>query len=560
MSTNSQSRVGSSSVSIAATDVTVALIRQWHVIVGGGCVAVLVAVGLVLALPRTYVASIDVVPKRERTQVNYDTRIRSVSADNSSATSSGQAPAGLGSVSPERRQALSQLVRNPDIEKQVHQQLGDALPPQLRSRGELLRLVQGRLSPRSEIISIMVEAGDAATAELVAVAWSTAYERQVNQLYASSPSSVPAVERELNNARKNYQDAENEVVRFTSTSTVGELSRQAEVKQQLLRELQASQQTAAGDLYKIEHRLDLLTSQARALQQQLESTQSSAGASNTALALTLLKAQAFAASMQLPPNLQLQVPASAVSSAATAPVSQQGGGDARASASTTTELSAALRGFQDWTLAGNVQIQVAPGSALTPVDQLRTDAAVTVKTLEEWRARVNDQIRNSQAGASSLTGMSGADFTSLVQQIEADLRDLQGRISQEAAVQRNLVLARDVAWETFRSLSNKAEESRVAAVMGAGNEVALASQSVIAIPKPRPWPFVVPLALIMGVAGSAVWVIWRYCWPGIDVVVEGMRKERTNGAYGAHAAGYPTAKTSNEGVVSEHGRVSSVAR
>ncbi|MBW3600057.1 MAG: HDOD domain-containing protein [Planctomycetes bacterium] len=77
-------------------------------------------------------------------------------------------------------------MRNPDVEQAVRDELKDKLPAYLQRPGALLRLVSGKVLPRSDVISITVHAESPDLAAAVAAAWGRAYQRHVNALYVTS--------------------------------------------------------------------------------------------------------------------------------------------------------------------------------------------------------------------------------------------------------------------------------------------------------------------------------------------------------------------------------------
>ena len=484
------------------------LARRWTWLAAAAGLAV-VAAFLVTALqPQEYTASVNVVPKRARTEVNYDTRIRTVSADGAAQGQGGQVVLPL-AVSAERRQALAQLVRDADIERAVRQELGDQLPAELRAPGRLMRLVQGKVAPRSEVIVIQVNAPSAALVEQIAPSWARAYERQVNQLYATSTSGTLKLESELGEARQKYQTAEEALTSFVASTPQGEQTRLLEGKQNLLRELMASRQAMVVDLHKVAHRVDLLVGQAEALQQQLAAAQDNSAAASNALALTLLKTQAFASSMSLPASLQLQVPAPEATG--TAPGTNAGTTPA-SDPQQRHDLAATARALQDWSLPANLQVQVPAASTPPTLAQQRADVAATIQVLQDWRDRMRQEIQSrssDSAGGGTVVETATAELAQAIAQLEAEVRELQGKVAEQTARHKNLQLERDVAWESYTSLTKKAEEARVASVVGAGNEVSLASQSVVAEPKSKRLALVLPLAGVLGVMAGASWILLR---------------------------------------------------
>ncbi|HEV2122623.1 MAG TPA: hypothetical protein VGW38_07600, partial [Chloroflexota bacterium] len=167
------------------------LLRRWAWIGAGALIVAVLAGVLVVLQPRSYTASVEVIPKRARIEVDYETRIRMLS---DGATRGPQAGTSLLSATAERRQTLAQLVRSADIEASVRKELGDSLPAALRTPGALLSAVQGRVVPRSELISIQVTAPSPTLAGQIATSWARAYEAQVNALYTNSNDSDAKIE------------------------------------------------------------------------------------------------------------------------------------------------------------------------------------------------------------------------------------------------------------------------------------------------------------------------------------------------------------------------------
>lgn len=486
------------------TQLLILIIQRWKWIAAGAGVTVVVVAAFLLSQRPVYVASVSIVPKRARTEVNYETRIRTVSAD--SAAQSGQP--GFGAITPERRQALAQLVRGLEIEQDVRTQLGDRLPEDLRVPGRLTRLVQGRVVPRSEIIAIDISAPGASLADDVAVAWSEAYERRINYLYGSTPFGADKFETELAEAKHKYEAADTVFTSFLATSQLAEFTRSFESKQRLLKELLSLRQAQVADLYKIAHRVDLLLSQAEALQEQLSLAQDNGSAATSAAALTLLKTQVFASSMVLATDLQVQLPRPPVQTAQNSSTTTAAlPGAPAASADPTADLAATLRALQDWALPANVQIQVAATAAPTLLEQ-RSDIAGTIRALTDWRERIGQ----AQQEGRGLRSGDGTDTAAYLDQaiagLETEVRGLQSKIADQGAQQRNLQQERDILWDSYTSLLKKAEEGRVADLVGAGKEVSIAGRTG-AEPRSRRLSLLLPLAGLLGAGGVAGWFVMR---------------------------------------------------
>jgi hypothetical protein len=484
-----------------------ALHRRWLWLVSAAAIGALLGFAwLNLKRPPVYLSTVSVVPQRARTEVDYDTRIRTVSSDSGGSTA--QAP--LPSVSAERRLALAQIVRSVQIENAVRTQLGDSLPEPYRAPGSLLALVQGRVLPRSEIISIEVRASTPQLADQIAGTWAQVYERRVNELYGSSAAGPQPFESEVQQARQRYDAADAALTSFLGATPLAENARALESKQRLLRELTALRQAQVSDVHKIAHRLDLLISQAEALQGQLDTAQDNSAAASSATALVLLKTQAFASSMILPAGLQIQLPSTTVtlppspsgSTPTTTPFSPE---SAASSPDSTADLAATSRSLQDWSVPANLQLQVPAAASTATIGQQRADVAATVQALRDWRARLSQYILASTSGGAAPAGGIDSELSSSIAQLEAQTRDLQVQVAQQSSQQRSLQQARDVLWESYSAVLKKAEESRITGLVGSGKEVVVAAQ-LPAVADSGASVLLIPVGALLGLLVVGVWV------------------------------------------------------
>jgi hypothetical protein len=475
------------------------LIRRWMWLAMAAIVAASAVVIANSYQPPEFVATVNLVPQRARTEVNYDERVRTLSSD---VTQLGQGSQQLPSATAERRQALAQLVVSAEIEQAVRESLGDSLPADLRAPGKLLTMVEGRSLPRSEMITVEAHSPSAATAEMIADAWAKAYAQRVNELFGAPVSSGLKLDREVEEARQKYQAAETSLTTFLGSTPLGENSRQLEAKQRVLTELIAVQQAQVVDLYKIELRVGQLASQAEALQQLLAEAQDNSTAASSATALTLLKTQAFASSMVLPAALQLQLePASSGSQTSTQPSATTG---TAPTGDPGVDVAATSRALQDWGLPANLQLQVSPPTSAATLVQQRADVAATVRSLRDWQTRLHEEIRVRSAAGASTT--SSADLTQTITALEADVRALHAQVAEQSARQRNLLVERDTVWDSYVSVSKKFEEARVSGLIGSGNEVSIGGRSGSTV-KPRNTAAGAALAALLGAALVGLWIV-----------------------------------------------------
>ncbi len=467
------------------------LIRRWHWLAAVATLAAGAAMASIALQPPVYTASVDIVPKRARTEVSFDTRIRTLSAESGAQTTNAPGAPALAAISAERRQALAQLVRNPDVERAVREELGHTLPADLRAPGRLLRAVRATMIPRSEIITISVEAAEPALAEQITATWARAYGQKVNQLYATSGTGSMALDGELLEAKRKYEAAEQALTTFQGTSMLDEYSRQLETKRQalqvMLKELTQTKVQRLTFLHGATSRVDALLGDLQALREQLSAAPDSSAASSNALALTFIKMQAFASSAPLP---------------------------------------------------GGLQVQIQNGAPQATIQQQRADVAATIVALDEWRTRLHQEYRArllelqlsevstpdevrlalearlSGAGADALAQMlndsADPELRGALQEAEQAIRDIQAKVAELSARKKIVQLERDVAWESYTSILKKAEETRVAATVGAGAEVSVASVAVIAERKSRGLVTATALAAVAGAALAGGWILLSF--------------------------------------------------
>jgi uncharacterized protein involved in exopolysaccharide biosynthesis len=162
--------------------------RQWIWIAALATAGSLVAGGWALSRPRLYIASVDIVPRRTVLSVPPGGTI-------AVATSVG--------ASFDRRRALAALVRNPDVERSVQQELSPVLPAELREPASLIGVVSVRAPAGTELLTISVGASEPELASRIAVEWSKAYVRKVNFLYGVADEE--RVGSMLSAARQSYE-------------------------------------------------------------------------------------------------------------------------------------------------------------------------------------------------------------------------------------------------------------------------------------------------------------------------------------------------------------------
>ena len=415
--------------------------------------------------PVMYSAEALVAPNRSRTQVQFVPQIKTI--DDSTA------PAGGSSLTPERRQALVDLVRSSNVEALVVKDLNGKLPDSELQQGALVQQINGGIRPRSEILSIQAVASSPSDAMLIVNSWARNYVDEVNHLYSSSDSDN-SIQMLRDRAQQDFQAAQAALNASIATSELETLDQQIQQKQALLSLLQSPYQgttevsssdakggTASGgqtqtsnpilndyrlaerrsvdDLAQALRRVDATRQTVRALLGQAQLNGGAGGASDAA-ALALLKTQLVAISDGLPSQLQLQIPSTV-------------------SGSTADELQA---------------------------------LANSLETAHQQLAVEFDTRRAAYEANSS------QQVTALQQQ----LQDLRARREAADAERKRLTAARDLASDTYTALAKKAEEQRVS-IGTAGHEVELASEATFAATLPRQTTGGLLTAALIGLVAAA---------------------------------------------------------
>jgi uncharacterized protein involved in exopolysaccharide biosynthesis len=459
--------------------------RSWWLLWLFPLLGLLAAIAYSARTPDYYTAQVLLAPIVARTDVQFEPRIRTVDANTGDSATT---------LTPERRQALADLVQRSDVEGAALQQLQGKVPSADLGQDDLLSRVKGVLMPRSELIAIQVDDASPDNAVAIANAWAQAYADRVNAIYAGEVAGTPlqTLIDQRDAALRQMQAAQGALAESVRGSRLEELDQQIQSKELEVQMLQAPNQsatiagggasptlvptvtpgtpngpnagTAAGartlaittdpaamtrdyrlqqvqaldDMAQTLRKLEATQQNIRALLQQEQDTGPSA---STAAALAIIKAQLVSISDGLPNAIQLQLPSGA-----------------------TGETLADLRHLSDGINAVH--------------DQLANEFEMR---RGQYEARVADQLRS----------------------LAADLRQLRADREAANSERQNLTTQRDLAVNTYNALAAKVEERRIADASGT-QEVQIASMASVAQPAPRK-NLVIALGLLLGlVAGFTV--------------------------------------------------------
>jgi uncharacterized protein involved in exopolysaccharide biosynthesis len=404
-----------------------ALIEKWYWIIGAAILAAVVAFIVSSRQPPVFEAETAVAVVRTRTDITFDSRI--VTEDEAFARDLNA-----------RRSALVALVTSTDVIEAILADVGEQLLPENRRVTALRDMAQA--SSDGDLIRIRVQHRDPQTAAVLANSWGRQYEQHVNQLFGGGRGEgLPTIAVQVQEARARYEAAQTDLEAFTRTNQIAALTREVESLEQVLSDyygllasvqanpVQLSQGVLAqhyADLQRIESWLLA----AQALRQQVAADGNSAGATmGNRVSYLSLHSQIYSS---MP--LSMTVP---------------------------------------------VEIQVVLGeeTAVSPAD---VDNLLTV--LEQRRLDTLAQIEG--LADDLLPGSNPVDVTAerplqaatagLTQQIAA----LQAELIAQESERDELAAARQLAWETYQSLTRRQAETEIAA-QTVGSEVRVASRAAV---------------------------------------------------------------------------------
>lgn len=499
--------------------------------------AVVLAVAGVLALEwlRTpqYEANAEVAIVRTVSDVQFDERF----------TTEPQIPT-MDSANA-RRLALVVLANSPAIAQEVIAQLGEQLGPDDRYVDKLVDMVKATLSSpvgtqanNSDLIRIGVTADTPETAALLANVWAEVFVRKANTVYGQVPDELFAsVEAELTAAKAQYEIAQATLEQFLANNRSDELNRQILETQTLIDAYSASStanRLAAFEAEQEGHRnavtqyveavsgvqailleqqtlrnigllqnyysswitRTLALEDVRALRLQVANGGDAAAASSS-LAVQLLKARLYAG---LPGKFELQL--------AQPP--------ARTADELVQDLDGLITALEEQRNVLAQQIKALGASMLSGENFVQLGESVPLSSTLVQSAQqalpllftLGDLTKQSEALAIVGTPTETTATDSLDHKLGAmqvSLRELKSQFEAENARQLQLTQQRDLAWEAFKTLSNKMTELNLTRA-ASNSEVRLASMAVSPV-MPIKGPSLVLVMLLAGLCGLIVAIV-----------------------------------------------------
>jgi uncharacterized protein involved in exopolysaccharide biosynthesis len=378
-----------------------------------------------------------------------------------------------------------QLVKNPAIAEAVLEELGDRLDPARRNTGSLLDMVNGNLAEKSDAIEIIVRNRDPVLARDIANAWAKAYVDQVNAIYGSGVSQEPfnSIQSQTEAARGEYDKAQADLEAFLAESRTAQYERQIAERESIVDSLSQVIQMTAGtiisntmasqltvfnenignlstqlaDVYNESRRANQMLLDARNMRDQVQQGGPGAVSSN-ALALVLLKSQVFATN-EGAANLIVQ----------TSPITTT-------SQEMLTDLDSLIATLENRRTDLEGQVKALSNQLLNSGAAPSTTGSASSDRLTADQAQTTVQSLSQLRGLEGIANLDlvGTPMEQKIQQLEGQVNQLQANLAQEQGREQELTRARDLAWETYKTLVTKEAELKVAS-QTQGTEVALAA-------------------------------------------------------------------------------------
>ncbi len=463
------------------------LSKYWRLL--AGFIVIGAALGLALSFisPASYEAVASVAIVNTRTEVQFDPRIRTLLPDDGSTT-----------VNEARRNALIGLVLSTEIAQKAVEQFRDRLPLAERDPSRLILRVKGDSVIRGDLIQIKVQMTDADLAADIATFWAREYETIANAIYAgSSAEYVSAIRSELDRSREQVNGAQGELNAFLKSSKQDELrltiaNRSRQIDSLEARKLAGTRsemeraQSALADvrtLSEAQSRARQLRILAAAMRDHVRSG-GDAVATTNALPLMQLKLQAYAVT--------------AGGQRATGDdAAVQTTSDAQRPDSAKEQPKTVIQ-IPSLSQSSALQVQVVAPSVVISAEQQLRDLEALIGSLDKIDSELGVAVRTASAtsGVALTTPEDSGPLDVAMAQALSELRDARAALEDQDSTLKRLTTTRDLAVNTFNSLSNKLAEVEVSNAV-INREVSLANMAIA--PATRTVSRAVPV-----VAGGAI--------------------------------------------------------
>ncbi len=320
-----------------------------------------------------------------------------------------------------RQEALVSLAESNDVAVAVFEHYKDKLVSYGVEDVEGLReMVDAK--QKGELILINVRAKDPELAAEIANVWAEEAEKHINSVYGQEVRSLEGLKAQVDEAKEQYEKAQSDLEDFLANSEIPALENEIKGTSSLLDSCRA---------VVVANEMALYSEEAKAKRELLKKYYGKLVAARS----LLLEARVFR---------------DLVSSTGTSEAMQW----ARA--------LGFIRLQNEVSGVGTPQLQVvlaeaAPGLSVDDVNALVSSLEGKIDDLEEAITGVKEELSNS-----SLDGMNVSFSVQELRRLTDKLAELQSRLEAERARQKELENARNLAWDTYQTLSRKLAEQEVA--------------------------------------------------------------------------------------------------
>lgn len=448
-----------------------------------------------------YEATAGVAIMKSRLQVNFEDKIKTISAD-----TAGSALAAAAQDTATRRSTLASLVKNPLVAEEVIKNMDDRLPASLRDPDALVGMVDGRVKKGTDIIEVAVTGSDPNLLPQISNAWAVSFQRYVNRMYGSSGTSVGSIESDVVAAKVRYEQAKSALLEFNVQDRSFQLERDIEYRKGVVDTLQKTRQAAVmtiltntvgiqadfvakyqsaalsmnglpivkavdsqiaqlSSLYSTKQNIEQTLQAAHTLRDAVRN--STAGADSNRLALLLIKAQ-LATAGGLPAGLQLQI---GTPSGAEGSAGQVADLDALMSAleSRSREIQAEIELKSAELIRGGGTIIGTAGSG----DGSKNPLIAEAQRMSENLLQLGDVQSLLDDGGSK----KDSPLANTIDRLTSELRQLEVELSRVQYTKAELTKAYDISWQGYSTLAAKAQEIDISSQLP-GSEVVFASPAV----------------------------------------------------------------------------------
>jgi len=448
--------------------ITEIIFRQWLLIVGITLICTLSAVLAIIIIPKSYQAEVLAASTKVSSSVSFGSEINTLTEDATKIIDLET-----------RLQSYLNMVENPTIAIKVLAEIQDQLDEEERTVGYLLEIVEGEVAGRSDSIRIIVNFRDPVLAAEIANAWGYYFVEHVNYVYSNggTDEAFTNTEKQTSEAKKEFDEVKALLENYIAENRSAALSRQiveyeakisnlVEARNLTLATIVGMQSIAYEDAYKQRlqdlqmqlsdayndrRRVDQLLMDAEDMRSQIAEGGQGAASSN-ALALNLLKIQAFAANEGMG-NLELNT--TSVSFNLDDMVA---------------DLDGLIITLENRRFDLNNEIEDLSGKFLDQQNLTATSKEKdNIGTLFVVRS-----VENMSGLQEALEeDISNSPLEQKIQEYEQIVRDLNAELSYEQTNLQELEQSSDLAWQTYKSLVTKEAEIKVA-IQSVGSELTLA--------------------------------------------------------------------------------------